>query len=308
MSIAISKPTSESLNTSIAIVLSADQKTAISAKDVAPTKRINEQESYAAIIHHSLSGTKPKLAQRFEKELKAANDQFKKNHNNKTDMFKVSDRLMRQYVREKELTNDEYKSIKYHAFGTAQLDSDRTRLSNVRTPEAKDGDTPVRAISTLYKKLETNGTATPEEIAQFRAHEATISRAKWQETHKVLAPSNAVGQSNPELGTAEIKKMSAKGLPSGFLWKPQSESDGRLVVLLPPSLTSVVNSVRLKNPKGASEIDVGRYSGIGNGMRLHFRFGKSGSSYPDGTIVEVVFTDGSKMHVPISETGTRIES
>jgi hypothetical protein len=83
---------------------------------------------------------------------------------------------------------------------------------------------------------------------------------------------------------------------------------GRLVVLLPPSLTSVVNSVRLKSSRGDTELDNGRYGGIGNGGRLHFRFGKSGSSYPDGTIVEVLFTDGSKLRVPIGETSARVES
>jgi len=49
------------------------------------------------------------------------------------------------------------------------------------------------------------------------------------------------------------------------------DSDGRLVVLLPPSLTSVVNSVRVKISRGDSELDNGRYGGIGNGGRLHSR-------------------------------------
>ena len=308
MSITISNPTPNSLNNSIAVILSADQKTPLSGKDITPTKRINEQESYAALIHDSLVKTKPKLAQRFEKELKGANEQFKKNHNKKSDMFKVSDRLMRQYVREKELSKDEYKTIKYSAFGRAQLDTDRTRISAQHLTELKEGDTPVRAISTLYKKLETNTIASAEEFAQFRAHEAKISAAKWRGTN---GDNSTVGKANNTgiVGSAsDAETITTKDLPAGFLWKPTSESDGRLVVLLPSSITSVVNSVRLKSAKGDTELDSGRYSGIGNGGRLHFRFGKSGSSYPDGTVLEVLLTDGSKVRVPISETSARIES
>jgi hypothetical protein len=308
MSITISKPTPDSLNTSIALILSVDQKTPLSAKDMSTSKRINEQESYAAIIHHSLATHKPKLAKRFEKELKGAHQQFIKNHDKKSDMFKISDRLMRQYVREKELSQDEYKTIKYNAFGHAQLDSDRTRISAERLEQAKDGDTPVRAISTFYKKIETNAAATPEEFAQFRAHEAKISITKWRAAHGGASPAEKTQNSSLIVNSSEIQTMASKELPRGFLWKPQSDSDGRLVVLLPPSLTSAVNSVRLKSSRGDTELDNGRYGGIGNGGRLHFRFGKSGASYPDGTIVEVLFTDGSKLRVPIGETSARVES
>lgn len=60
---------------------------------------------------------------------------------------------------------------------------------------------------------------------------------------------------------------------SGFIWKPQSENDGRLVILLPSSF-------------GGGGVTVagepGNYVGRTNGDRPTYRFSRPGSAYPDG--------------------------
>lgn len=80
--------------------------------------------------------------------------------------------------------------------------------------------------------------------------------------------------------------------PNGFLFKPRSDSDGKAVVLLPEKLTGKIDHVVLKGPDG-QVIEKGRFSGIGNGDRAHFRFSKPGGAYPPGTVVEVRLDDGS---------------
>lgn len=57
--------------------------------------------------------------------------------------------------------------------------------------------------------------------------------------------------------------------PAGFLWKPQSDSTGKLAVLYP------ANMGRGCTVNGES----GTYAGIGNGSRVHYRFPKPGGAY-----------------------------
>lgn len=292
-----------SLNQSIALILSADLKTPTTAEQLTPAKRINEQEGYAVLVHQALKTLNPKIAARLEQELKQATALYKKNHGN-TNLFKIADRLMRQYLREKVITQEQYRTVRDHAFGRTQLDSNRTLLGDERSPEAKSGDTPVRALSTFYRRIESNPTATPDEIAQFRASEAEISKEKWREKKKAGAPEIKTA----EAVTIENTESSIGGIPPGFLWKPQSETDGKLVILLPSSVdTRSVKSVAIIDPASGKTIETGRFSGIGNGDRLHFRFSRSGANFPDHSVVEINFINGSRSRVAISDSASRSE-
>ncbi len=93
----------------------------------------------------------------------------------------------------------------------------------------------------------------------------------------------------------------------GFLWKPTSDKNGDLVVLLPKKLTGRVEEVRVLSPDGKKTLGKGKYSGVGNGDREHFRFSKPGSGYPDGSIVYIKLEDGTTRHVKISDTSRRIQ-
>lgn len=59
------------------------------------------------------------------------------------------------------------------------------------------------------------------------------------------------------------------GAPIGFLWKPVSDSTGKLAVLLPQSTRGFVTV------NGES----GSWGGVGNGNRAHYRFSKPGAAY-----------------------------
>lgn len=61
----------------------------------------------------------------------------------------------------------------------------------------------------------------------------------------------------------------------GFVWKPISESNGKLVVLLPSSFRNV-SSITVRGSGGSSS--AGRGS-IANGGRPHYRFSRSGGSF-----------------------------
>lgn len=92
---------------------------------------------------------------------------------------------------------------------------------------------------------------------------------------------------------------------SQFLWKPQSEKDGKLAILLPKGLTGQVKGVQILSPDLKTVLGKGKFSGVGNEDREHYRFSKAGGGYPDGAVVVITMADGSKHHVKIKETSNR---
>ncbi len=89
-----------------------------------------------------------------------------------------------------------------------------------------------------------------------------------------------------------------------FLWKPRSDKDGRLAILLPPNMTGKVSGVSVVSPAG-EVIEKGSSGGVGNGGREHFRFRRQGADYPDGSIVRAVMNDGTSREIAIRDTAAR---
>lgn len=111
-----------------------------------------------------------------------------------------------------------------------------------------------------------------------------------------------------EVTTPENKMLETGtllGKTGGFLWKPLSDKNKKLAVLLPKNLTGKVKSVSILSPDKKKILQSGTYSGVGNGGREHFRFTKAGSSFPDGAIVLIKLQDGTSRHVTIKETSAR---
>ena len=94
---------------------------------------------------------------------------------------------------------------------------------------------------------------------------------------------------------------------AGFLWKPESDKNQKLAILLPPNLAGKVAEVIVLSPDGKLTLQRGKYSGVGNGDREHYRFSKAGSEFPDGSIVVIKLKDGTTKHMVIKETSARLE-
>ncbi|MBI5542431.1 MAG: hypothetical protein HY901_00970 [Deltaproteobacteria bacterium] len=92
----------------------------------------------------------------------------------------------------------------------------------------------------------------------------------------------------------------------GFLWKPTSENDGKLVVLLPSKYAGKVKSVEVQDAQG-NTLETGKYSANANGGRDHFRFGKSGSSFGDNVYVVATLSSGEKVRYPVAHGGSRTD-
>ncbi len=100
------------------------------------------------------------------------------------------------------------------------------------------------------------------------------------------APSNKV----PGRSTAKAADK------SGFLWKPVSDKNGKLAVLLPSALTGKISKLGIYSalpPSAENLIEEGNFSGDKeNGGRAHYRFRHPGSYYPDDAYVVVYLKDG----------------
>lgn len=93
--------------------------------------------------------------------------------------------------------------------------------------------------------------------------------------------------------------------PGGFLWKPASESDGNLVVLLPPELKGNVDSVRIEDASG-NTVASGRFAGDNkNGGRPHFRFDKPGAAFGNNVRAVATTKDGREVSFNINRGAAR---
>lgn len=83
----------------------------------------------------------------------------------------------------------------------------------------------------------------------------------------------------------------------GFLWKPVSDSNRRLVVLLPSSFNATATTVEIHRespPSETSFVERGNFSAFGNGNRSHWRFTQPGAAYGPNVYV-IVFTNTGEL-------------
>jgi hypothetical protein len=100
--------------------------------------------------------------------------------------------------------------------------------------------------------------------------------------------------------------LGSPGSRSGFVWKPISESNRKLVVLLPRSYRRQVQSVGIYSSTG-NLIESGRFAGdTHNGNRPHYRFSKSGAGYGSEIYVVATLNSGGKVHWRIPNGARRV--
>ncbi|MCB0311060.1 MAG: hypothetical protein KDD42_07485 [Bdellovibrionales bacterium] len=237
--------------------------------------QVNEEELFAALVHERVVSLKGEEA---GTEFHAAFDSARASSRRPDGYEFIEDSTyagLDALVESGTLTEEEAHSIKSEAFTAAQLDDNHNALYDGR---GGPGDSTV-ATSDM---------------------ESALASAK------LLLDKLAIGEITP-LGTADSDQIglslegeSSQITPSGnsidgtdgFLFKPEGDTTGKVVVLLPPDLTGEIESVVLKD-KSRETIEEGEYSGNANGGREHFRFDKAGSDYPEDIHVEVTLKDGS---------------
>lgn len=134
-----------------------------------------------------------------------------------------------------------------------------------------------------YKVLETGLTALNDDgyLDSYKSDPGSLT----SEGATRVGGKNAIdGIGGPAFGEETVHGGSSATL----LWKPDSESDGMLVVLTPTSFGTP--SVRILDASG-DVIEKGGYAGHHNDNRAHYRFDRPGREYPSDVILAV---DGNR--------------
>ncbi len=187
------------------------------------------------------------------------------------------------------------------------------RLENgvANAPKQNLGNRFLRATDGAIRELVREGYLTQAEARAVRSEALRATESRRNDGNRALTALGS-GHSGPSAISPAVTP-SDKGpttfvdAPSGFLWKPFSDSDGLLAVLLPVEWTADVTSVEIVSPDGEGVLATGRPTGIGNGGRAHFRFDRTGGDFPAGSIVRVYRGDGSVVAIAIPQPGIRNE-
>ncbi len=94
--------------------------------------------------------------------------------------------------------------------------------------------------------------------------------------------------------TQTVPNVTNPGVGSGeFLWKPISESDGNLVILLPSRFRGADVSAVDVLDSGGKVLERGRFVGdTHNGNRAHYRYNMPGARYGTNLTVRATLTAG----------------
>ncbi len=117
-----------------------------------------------------------------------------------------------------------------------------------------------------------------------------------------LLPDSTLSATGNETGIRTPGRAFVGG--NGFLYKPVSENDGKLVILLPSEMKGGGNSIELQDNNG-NVIDQGVWYGDYEDGRPIFRFSKTGVDYPDNLTVRVKFGSELTKEYYIPDTSER---
>jgi hypothetical protein len=176
----------------------------------------------------------------------------------------------------------------------------------VTTPPVQSSPEPSSAANLTEGAIEKISALVERVVGEFKTIMEKAFEAITKLTEKVAELISATSAASPHAAASPKEAATSNlGKTGEFLWKPTSEKDGKLAVLLPSRMTGKVKSVKILDPKGEKTLATGKYSGVGNGDREHFRFTKTGSQFPKGAIVEMTLSDGEKHRITIENTAQR---
>jgi hypothetical protein len=302
---------------------------------VGPSKKgkINEERLYAGVLYariHDKHG--PEAADKFKQAFQDAREPGQRRGAEE----RANEALI-SLVADGTLSKRQAARLHSEAFAAAQLDKNKDELNDGRGGEGDDTIARAnydKALQKAEKRLDAfeSGKRSPEhrpfmgifpEGMSAEEREKMMALFAGKDPDKVAAEKEAMmaGQADPEQAAeaapaapaqtraagASVPKGPTMNLyGDGFLWKPVSETTGKLVTLFPPEMTGQIESVVLRDANG-QVIEQGDYASVANGGREHFRFAQAGGAYPPGVTVEVQLKDGSTKNYEIPKPSMRVE-
>lgn len=280
---------------------------------------VSEEELFAALLQERVASTQG------EEAAIAFNDLFEAHKSSLQQAkgfvpFEDAAKNALRDLRDQELISAEDADKVYsEAFSAAQLDGNVTALFDDR---GGDND-PTIAVQVLEQAL----LASRVKIEQFDAGEESAEIRSLDEASNSKASSlplatasatisgpqastnfNDGTRNDPDVALAlTTPQGSVVDGANGFLFKPISDNQGTLAVLVPEALAYKVAGVLLRDSNG-TVVDEGYSTGYGElGTREKFSFSKRGGDYPKNLTVELHLLDGSISRYSIPDPSQRYD-
>lgn len=190
---------------------------------------------------------------------------------------------------------------KFDANGDGKLNNAELKAADAKVliGDATKGidELPVDGRNGRLAQIDPKNFGAQVEVGGEAAEAATADAAKGEQAAQGSPASS--GPASPKGPTNMLE-----GVPAGFLWKPESDSNGNLVVLLPPGMKA--KAVNVLSPDG-QVLASGADSGVGNGGRQHFRFKAPGGSFPPNCKCQIVLANGQTQEITIPNPAMRNE-
>lgn len=271
----ITKPSDSEFTTFLKGVLTPDS-----------ANKVSEEDLFSALVQQRIQHLKGDDAlKKFQETLSQTKESMKRNDG----LVPVEDATKAALIKAREaglLTKEETDKVYSESFAAAQLDDNKELLYDGHG----GGSDQTVAVALLEQSM--LGASGLIEKFDDGSLTATIRSVEEESSGKALD----MGGTHSESGGS-----------GGFLFKPQADTNGKLVVLMPSKLAGMINGVKLYDPSG-NVIESGRYTGNGNGGRDHYRFKRSGGDYPDGLYVQASLSTGDTVTYRINETSQRTEN
>jgi hypothetical protein len=235
-------------------------------------QEINEEQLFSAVVAERIESLKGGQALDSYKASLEEHLAAMKHSNGYVPVEDASRGALNDMVDQGILSLEEAESIHAQAFQAAQLDENHSALYDSL------GSTTAVAMIELALK------SSSEMLAVFDSGEKDAGKMSLdyqQDSRVAMSSTERVGAGN----------STTAAIGGGFLFKPVSEGDGNLVVLLPSSMSGDVARVTILDSNGQI-LDKGRSFGDYDDGRPLFRFPSPGSAYPANITVSTLMLDG----------------
>lgn len=261
---------------------------------------VNEEELFAALIEERLNAASPEAAETFRAEQTKYLNSLRR-ADGYVSVEEAAVKALESTVASGAIDLETAEQINGQAFAAAQLDDDASALfdsfgsENDSTVAVSSMEAALLASRTMMEEIEAGTTSVAS-----RSLDAPLTTTVGGSG----AADGAAGSGGP--APSGSQELDGSG---GFLWKPVSEGDGKLVVLLPTSLRDMLERVEIHSalpPDASTLLEEGRFTGDEhNGNRPHYRFDKPGAEYGSNINIVAYKTDGEMVTWPISNGADR---
>lgn len=249
--------------------------------------KVNEEQLFSALLEERLTTLKGA-------ELAATYNQYFEDHKGQmttSDGYipveTAAREALRDLVADGSLTTEEAEEIHAQAFQAAQIDNNKGALY--------DSFGTTMAVTLVEMAMQSSSAM----MASFDSGDLEAGRLSL----------DFVQESGPaQFNNADAISTSNQSADfvggDGFLFKPVSERDGTLVVLLPATMSGQIADVSLVDDNGQIIESGDEFEDFEDGRPV-FRFDQAGGSYPSNITVTVTMTDGSEKLYNIANPSQR---